>query len=208
MTVHFPSFRGFVSKSAANGRYFPFTNRNLVPIYRKRFTMNRVPESIRKAQVNKFCYREQFPLDLSSNLTAHRGQGQTWKNSTLSVSLGFESPRNKISADAASIAYVACTRITKLKDLFVSPIFPSLWMQMGKSERDLERRKHEEVLKTAAKEFARATGKYEQCVDEINFKHDYSEVDQEWNDIVEDLSRETGECVPTLMSESDLNEFK
>jgi hypothetical protein len=206
--VHFPSFRGFMSKSSPNGRYYPFTNRNLVPIYRKRFTMERIPESIRKAQVAKFCYREQFPLDLSCNLTAHRGQGQTWKNSTLSVNLGFESPRNKIPADAASIAYVACTRITKLKDLFVSPIFPSVWMQMGKSDRDVERRKHEEVLKTAAKEFARETEKYDECLDEINFKHDYSAVEQEWDDIVDDLSRETGQSLPTLMSEGDLHELK
>jgi hypothetical protein len=206
--VYFPQFRGFVSKSSPSERYYPFTNNKLVPVYRRRFNMEKLPESIRKVQEAKFCYREQFPIDLSSNLTAHRGQGQTWKNSTLSVNLGFESPQNKVPADAASIAYVACTRITTLKDLFVSPIFPAVWLEMGKSDRDVARRKHEDVLKKAAKEFACVSGKYDECLTEMNFEHDFSGVEQEWNEIMDDLSREDGRLIPTLMSDDELNALK
>jgi hypothetical protein len=63
------------------------------------------------------------------------------------VNLGFESPQNKLPTDlAASIAYVSCTRISRLKDLFLSPIFPSVLLEIGNSERDIARQKHEDVL--------------------------------------------------------------
>jgi hypothetical protein len=206
--VHFSSFQGFVSQSSPNDRYYPFTNQKLVPIYRRRFTLEKIPESIRKVQARKFCYREQFPIDLSTNLTAHRGQGQTWKNCTLSVNLGFESPQNNLPTDAASIAYVACTRINRLKDLFLSPIFPSVWLEMGKSERDIARRKHEEALKKAAKEFASLTGKYDECIAELNFKEDYSNTEQEWREIVSGTASAGLKSCPTLMADDDLNAMK
>jgi hypothetical protein len=209
--VHFPSFQGFMSQSSPTERYFPFTNRKLVPIYRRQFFQDKLLENIRKLQATKLCYREQFPIDLSTNLTAHRSQGQTWKNCTLSVNLGFESPQNKVASDATSITSVACTRITKLKDLFVSPIFPSVWLDMGKSDRDVSRQKHEQVLRSAAKEFASLTGKYEECVAEMEFKHDFSTAEEEWNEIVEAESadlRNSLHSSTALLVRENLSELK
>ena len=207
--VNFPEFRGFPSKSADGERYYPFSDHNLVPVYRGRFTLEKVPERIRKLQARKLCYRELFPIDLSSNLTAHRGQCQTWKDCTLSAKLGFESPQNNIAPDDASIAYVACTRIriTRLKDLFVSPIFPSIWSAMGKSEGDVQQREHEEAVREAATNFASVTGKYEECIAEMEFQHDYTGVDAEWNEIVNSsvpLPRSTA----AMMSDVELAEKK
>jgi hypothetical protein len=165
-----------------------------------------VPENIRKLQATKLSYREQFPIDLSCNLTAYGSQGQTWKNSKLSVNLGFESPQNKIPPDAASIAYVACTRMTKLKDLFVSPIFLTVWQQMGRSERDNARRKHKETLKTAAQKFASETGMYDECKAEIEHQEDYSTVDEEWQHIVADSG--SLHSSPTMLTDDELNEAK
>jgi hypothetical protein len=73
--VYFPQFRGFVSKSSLSERYYPFTSNKLVPVYRRRFHMEKLPECIRKVQEAKFCYRGQFTIDLSSNLTVPRDQG-------------------------------------------------------------------------------------------------------------------------------------
>jgi hypothetical protein len=77
--------------------------------------MDKIPENIRKLQAARLCYRGQLTVDLSSNLNAQRSRSDL--DCMLSVNLGFESPQNKISPDAASIVYVACTRITRLKDL-------------------------------------------------------------------------------------------
>ena len=49
------------------------------------------------------CYREQFPIDLSRHITAHRAQGQTWKHRLLSVDLGLESPSNRVPPDVGSL---------------------------------------------------------------------------------------------------------
>jgi hypothetical protein len=34
--------------------------------------------------------------------------------------------------------------------------------------------------------------KYDECLTETNFEHDFSSVEQEWNEIMNDLSREDG----------------
>jgi hypothetical protein len=124
------------------------------------------------------------------------------------VNLGLESPQKKVLADAASTAYVACTRITILTDRFVSPIFPAVWLEMGKSDRYLTRRKHEDFLKKAAEEFACVSGKCDECLTEMNFEHNFSGVEQEWNEIMNDTSREDGRLIPTLMFDDELNEHK
>jgi RecA/RadA recombinase len=206
--VSFPAFIGFLSKSDNGRRCFPFENHKLVPVYRTRFTLDKIPTDVSKVQEKRLCYREQFPIDLSTNLTAHRGQGQTWKNCTLSVNLGFENPQNKIPSDATSITYVACTRITMLKDLFLSPIYPSIWQDMGKSDKDVARREHEEKLKEAAKDFASRNGMYQECVDEMNFTETYVDVDREWDSL---KLHEVGTSLPAtsmLTCDSELRKLK
>jgi len=117
-------------------------------------------------------------------MTAHRAQGQTWKNQLISVNLGLESPSSHIPGEIASVLYVACTRTNKLQNLFVSPIFPTIWERIGKSEVDEARRKTEERLKENAERFAQQHGWHEEYVEEQSYVPDYSENAREWEEIV------------------------
>ena len=131
IVVEIPTFNGFVQKKNPNDeRFFPFSeHRQWVPIYRKRFAVKTkdLPSWVRKKQLEKDCYRVQFPLDLASNITAHRAQGQTMSNCLVSVDLNLESPDRRLPPEISSLMYVACTRVTALENLFVSSIFPSVW---------------------------------------------------------------------------------
>jgi len=179
--VNFPQFRGFL---VCGERHFPFRNHKWVPLYRQKFLPQSVPSSIRKQQKLAECYREQFPIDLSRHITAHRGQGQTWKNRLLMVNLGLESPNSHIPPDIGSVIYVACTRTNELKNLFVRPIFPSIWEKIGKSEQDIARRECEGQLRKDAEEFAAMHGWQTEFEEEQSFLPDYSGNETEWNDTV------------------------
>jgi len=76
----------------------------------------------------------------------------------VSVDLGLESPNSHIPSDIGSDIYVACTRTDKLGNLFVTPIFPSIWERIGKSALDEARRNSEDNLKKDAEDFATAHG--------------------------------------------------
>jgi hypothetical protein len=168
--------------------------------------LDKVPKNIAKVQEKRFCYRQQFPIDLSTNLTAHRGQGQTWKNCTLSVNLGLDNPQNRIPPDATAIMYVACTRITSLKDLFLSPVYPSVWNNIGRTDTDNERRQHEVELKEKAGEFAARTGKYRECCAELNFVDTYADTESEWNSLNSQQSSLRSTCM--LSSDDDLRKLR
>jgi hypothetical protein len=200
--VDFPSFRGFLNrnaKSTTTERKYPFKNHTLVPLYKHKFYPDSVSVNVRKRQQSQH-YRQQFPIDLSSNITAHRAQGQTFKNCTLSVKLSLESPENVIPADISSLIYVACSRVTKLEDLYVDPIFPSVWTKIGKSPFDEARREHEKKLKEYAGQFACENGFYNEFSNEISYKPDYSNNATEWKGIV---SRQTPEQKLQLKSVED-----
>jgi len=199
--VNFVQFRGFL----VNGeRSFPFTNTHWVPLYRQKFLPQTLPSWIRKKQSPSCCYREQFPLDLSRNITAHRGQGQTWKNQLVSVDLGLASPNNHISPDIGSVIYVACTRTNTLQNLFVSPIFPTIWENIGRSELDKARRESEERLKKNAEEFARRHGLLDKFWEEVNFVPDYSGNDNEWQQILAASSPPMYNEQSTLLGATDV----
>ena len=191
--VKFPQFRGFL---VGGERKFPFQDMHWVPLYRQKFVPQTVPTWIRKKQPISLCYREQFPIDLARHITAHRGQGQTWKNRLVAVDHGLESPNNHVPSDIGSIVYVACTRTNELKNLFVSPIFPSIWEKIGKSDQDQARRESEERLKKDAEKFAKAHGWYADFQDEVTFMHNYSRNSNEWKEIINANSS------PTYDSES------
>jgi hypothetical protein len=124
LIVDFPSFQGFIS-SERSERIHPIPEHpNWVPIFKLKFYPSSVPTWIRKKQSTSQWYREQFPLDLSRHITAHRAQGQTLANRTVMVDLRLNSPDSSLPDDVSSILYVACTRVNSLKDLFVAPIFP------------------------------------------------------------------------------------
>src|SRR5208282_1782657 len=183
IVVDFPGFQGFVTKRNTDERLFPFpSNPNRVPIYRQKFTPVRrdLPQWIAKKQDTADCYREQFPLDLSRHITVHRAQGQTLRNCLVSVDLGLSNPDCHVPPDIGSIIYVACTRVTELKHLFVSPIFPNTWKHIGTSVADDERRKTEVKLKQEAGKFAQKNGKYREVAQEFEWKPDYSKCKDEW----------------------------
>jgi len=76
---------------------------------------------------------------LASNITAHRAQGQTMADCLVSVDLGLENPDMKMPLEISSFLYVACTRVTKLSNLFVSQIHPCLRQKIGQTDTDKHR---------------------------------------------------------------------
>jgi len=183
IVVKFPTFHGFVDKKDKNQRIFPFSNqRHWVPIYRQKFevSVKHLPAWVRKKQEQKHCYRVQFPLDLASNITAHRAQGQTMSGNLVSVDLGLESPDKRQPPEIGLLLYVACSRVESLENLFVSSIYPSVWKSIGKSELDNHRRTVEDRLRQAAEEFAVKYGMLKEVKEELSWKADYRNNETEW----------------------------
>lgn len=182
--VDFPEFRGFkVDGGSATNRIFHFRNHpTWVPIYRKKFDpkWRELPTWISKKQQMKNCYRQQFPLDVYKHITAHRAQGQTMVNCLISVDLNLDNPDAKLPSDVSSVMYVALTRAEELKNLFVSPVFPTIWQTLGQSDHDKQRRVVENKLRQAAKNFAAKHGKYSEVVNDLSWTSDYSKNTQEW----------------------------
>jgi len=94
-----------------------------------------------------------------------------------------------------SILYVACSRVNELKNLFVSPIHPAIWKQLGNSEADNIRRQHEEELKKSSAQFARRSSQ-QISANQLDFLKQYEwehedeirpgmseALDHEWNEI-------------------------
>jgi hypothetical protein len=159
IVVSFPEFHGFPNSDNPDDRIYPFPNhKTFVPIYREKFIPLRshLTSNIIKKQTVSQCYRTQFPLDLARHVTAHRAQGQTLRDCLVSVDINLESPDAHLPADVSTIFYVACTRVTRLQDLFVSPIFPTFWKVMRRSDSDIERRLAYDNLYDHAERFARS----------------------------------------------------
>ena len=72
----------------------------------------------------------------------------------MSVDLGLENPDTKMPPEISSLLYVACTRVTGLKNLSVSPIHSCVWKKIGQSDVDKHRRSVDEKLQKAALAFA------------------------------------------------------
>ena len=184
IVVSFAGFQGFVDKSSGEDRrIFPFPSQpTWVPVFRRRFSVKiaSLPSWVRKKQLEKNCYRIQFPLDLASNITAHRAQGQTMANCLVSVDLGLENPDTKMPPEISSLLYVACTRVTKLENLFVSPIHPWVWQKIGQSDVDKHRRSVDEKLRKGALNFATKHDKKQQMTEELAWTVDKSKNAEEW----------------------------
>ena len=140
IVVSFEGFHGFIVKRGGTvRRVFPFpNNRTWVPIFRRRFgvKISSLPTWVRKNQLQKDCYRIQFPLDLATQLTTHRSQGMTMANCLVSVDLGLEDPDMRLPPELSSLLYVACTRVTKLENLFVGAIHSCVLRKIGQSDSD------------------------------------------------------------------------
>jgi len=182
--VSFTAFQGFLAKGdCMSTRMFPFPrHRTWVPVFRRRFSVkiSALPTWVRKKQLEKDCYRIQFPLDLARNITVHRAQGQTMANCLVSVDLGLEHPDMRLPPEIGCILYVACTRVTKLENLFVSAIHPTVWQKIGQGDLDKHRRIVDRKLQDAAREFAASHGKYSEMCDELAWTVDCSQNAEEW----------------------------
>jgi hypothetical protein len=173
--VDFPDFTGFKGDQVAY--VHPFANHpTWVPITRQKFLASHgdLPSSVRAQQQTKDCWRLQFPLDLATHVTAHRAQGATLGNCRVLVDLGLDNPANRPPNDAAAILYVAITRATHLKYLFVKPIAPTIWEKLGRSEDDQARREEEDLLRDKAREFASGSGRLDLVEDEFAWAPDHS----------------------------------
>ena len=155
-----------------------------MPIYRQKFTpvARDLPTWMVRKQTPSECYRQQFPLDLARHITSHRAQGQTLGDCTVSVDLGLDNYDNNMPGDIASIIYVACTRVRRLQDLFVSPILHTFWEKIGSSV-TLERSTVEMALQEAAKQFAANRGMYKEMKEELDRKTIYDDVEDEWQQL-------------------------
>ena len=184
IVVSFAGFQGFlVKKQATCRRVFPFPNQHTwVPIFRKRFgiKIKFLPSWIRRNQLEKDCFRVQFPIDLSRNVTAHRAQGQTMADCLVSVDLGLQNPDIRMPPEIGSLLYVACTRVTKLQNLFLSQIHPCLWPKVGQTEIDKHKRMVDEQLRKAAEKFSISHGMYPEMLEELSSTPDYSKNAEEW----------------------------
>jgi uncharacterized protein (DUF3820 family) len=182
LIVEFEDFGGFPVEGTAE-RYFPFPARKKwVPLFKNDFFMDKVPKNITDKQGAGYCWRRQFPVDLNRHVTAHKGQGQTWRNCLVGIDLGIDAASSHIPADLTALFYVGCTRVTELRNLFVSPIHPSIWKQLGNSEQDVKRRQHEAKLESAARSFAqkhRFLAEYD--VEQRQQVYDHT---KEWDDLV------------------------
>lgn len=178
--MDFPDFRGFLQ---GQNRIFPFSNEpSWVPVFRQKFTIasRDIPSAIRTSQPAKDCYRLQFPLDVATHITAHRAQGATFRDCNVLVDLGLSNPSIKLPEDATSLLYVAITRATSLQYVFAKAIFPTVWLKLGQSGEDHERRNEEELLQQMAEVFAANNGYLKLVQDEFSIEIDYTCNQQEW----------------------------
>lgn len=120
-------------------------------------------------------------LLLIRHITCHRAQGQTLAG-TVSVDLALDNPDARLPSDISSIIYVAITRVRRLEDLFVSPIFPTFWKKMAESP-DVDRRKSEADLQKASAALAMKHGRYLEMRAELDWKPRYGDVEKEWKEL-------------------------
>ena len=98
----------------------------------------------------------------------------------VSVDLKLENPDIRMPPEIASILYVACTRVTKLENLFLSAIHPSVWKRIGQCEMDKHRRAVDDKLQKASVKFASSHGIYQEMVDELAWTADCGKNAEEW----------------------------
>ena len=210
IVVDFEGFLGFIEdKKKPDERLFPFPQqKQWVPIYREKFvpTAASLPQWIRKRQNPSSCYRQQFPIDLSKHMTAHRAQGQTLGDAIVSVDLQLANPDNQVPHDIGSILYVALTRVRKLEDLLVSPIPIETWEKIGNTDSDFRRRKAEEQLRKAAGKFAATKGKQKVFAAEMKYTPDYTGNNDEWEKI-KNMQREPARKRPSFANYHGLDTF-
>lgn len=124
----------------------------------------------------------------------------------MSVDLSLGSPSAHVPSDTTSILYVACSRVNELKNLFVSPIHPTIWKQLGNGEADQLRRQHEEELKKSSAQFARRSSQ-QISANQLDFLKDYDweHADETTPGMSEALEREWDEIRSRMSPPKDAN---
>jgi len=124
----------------------------------------------------------------------------------VSVDLALGSPSAHVPSDITSILYVACSRVTELKNLFVTPIHPDIWKQLGNSETDKLRRLHEEQLIQSSAQFARRSSEHI-CANQIDFLQQYKweHADDTTPGMPDALDREWDQIRAVISPPSDAN---
>ena len=146
ITVNFPQFCGFI----VNGKNsFHLQILTLFHCTGKSSCHKHCLPRLEKAVFVKLLPRKISHRPLSSY---HLAPGA---RSNAEESAGLESPSNHIPPDIGSVIYVACTRTNILQTLFVHPVFPTIWKNIGKSEQDKARWG---VKKKCAEDFERLHG--------------------------------------------------
>lgn len=127
----------------------------------------------------------------------------------MSVDLSLGSPSAHVPSDMTSILYVACSRVNELKNLFVSPIHPAIWKQLGNSDADKLRREHEEELKKSSAQFARRSSQ-QISANQVDFlrQYEWEHADETTPDMSEALKREWDELRSLTSPPPDSNILK
>jgi hypothetical protein len=185
--IEFESFTGFPQPDGT--KYYPYPgNKKLVGFSQRDFECKiLLPKSVRFKYSRSKCTRSQFPIDLSRHITCHRAQGQSWDNYNIGIDLELASAASSIPNDVSSILYVAGTRSSNLRNIFLEAIHPDIWLKIGNSASDKARRAVEKRLLQKSEEFARQKGFYNLFVDEENaaqrLRPSQAELDAEWKQL-------------------------
>jgi hypothetical protein len=188
IVVEFESFRGFPVPGSME-KYYPFPeNKKLVGLSQKDFDCTAlIPRKVLLKHRRSICYRSQFPIDLARHITCHRAQGQSWDNHNIGIDLELASATSSIPNDISPILYVAGTRTSHIRNIFLQPINPDIWLQIGKSASDNARRDVEKRLLVKAEEFAMNRHFYNVFFDEARAAKrqipSQAELDLEWKQL-------------------------
>jgi len=104
-------------------------------------------------------------------------------NAVVKVDLQLDNLDGTVPNDLAPILYVAITRVRRFEDLRVACIPDDVWKGIGKKGADTRRRKAEERMVKAAREYAVENGFQDEFEDEMSYRPDYRGNEAEWEAI-------------------------
>ena len=127
----------------------------------------------------------------------------TRTNCTVSVDLGLDIPDRPLPPEISSILYVACTRVPRLHDLFVSPIYPGMWDKIMLASGGYEVKKVESKLKSASLEFASNKGMLTEMEEEMDWQPDNTAPGEEIENLESQPISVRNVPVPAVTTDAD-----
>jgi len=104
-------------------------------------------------------------------------------NAVVKVDLQLDNLDGTVPNDLAPILYVAVTRVRRFEDLRVACIPEHVWKEIGNKSADTRRRKAEEMLVKAAREYAAKNDFAGEFEAELDYTPDYTGNEAEWEAI-------------------------